>query len=310
MSSSSSSSHATVTYTSVSFDTDLPSWGIPLMETYESESDAPLSQVHAPEYPEYLAPSEDDIPVEDQPLPASPIALSPGEGEHLAPANSALPIHDYVPSSKETKPFKTDESAATPSSPVSPHNIVPFSQTRLRRARISVRPYTPLSPSTKAHIAKYASAPIPPSPPPLSSPLLLIPYPPLLLPSPTRMDIIPEGDMPLRKRICFTAPSHRFETEESSAAAAARQTRPALAHGVDYGYIDTVDASIRATDGRVMIALEGVNKRITNLAATHRHNSEEFYTRHQDAQDDQALLKAHISTLEREAIFSLDVLFF
>ncbi|GJR18549.1 hypothetical protein Tco_0967076 [Tanacetum coccineum] len=32
------------------------------------------------EYPEYLAPSDDEIPVEDQPLPAdaSPTALSPG----------------------------------------------------------------------------------------------------------------------------------------------------------------------------------------------------------------------------------------
>nr|GEY06527.1 hypothetical protein [Tanacetum cinerariifolium] len=67
------------------------------MEVYEPE--APLSPVHTPEYPEYLAPSGDDIaPAEDQPLPARafglvlvlfgffcspllpalPIALSPG----------------------------------------------------------------------------------------------------------------------------------------------------------------------------------------------------------------------------------------
>ncbi|GJZ49933.1 hypothetical protein Tco_0604123 [Tanacetum coccineum] len=31
---------------------------------------------------------------------------------------------------------------------------------------------------------------------------------------------------------------------------------------------------------------------MTNLAATHRHDNEEFYTRHQDAQDDRALLRA------------------
>ncbi|GJZ06807.1 hypothetical protein Tco_0540600 [Tanacetum coccineum] len=66
MSSSSSSSHVTVTYTFVSSDDDLPSWGIPLMEAYEPE--APLSPVHAPVYLEYLAPSDDDIaPAEDQP---------------------------------------------------------------------------------------------------------------------------------------------------------------------------------------------------------------------------------------------------
>ncbi|GKD37515.1 hypothetical protein Tco_1257722, partial [Tanacetum coccineum] len=39
------------------------------------------------------------------------------EEEHLAPADSivvALPAVDHAPSSKETKPFETDESAATP----------------------------------------------------------------------------------------------------------------------------------------------------------------------------------------------------
>ncbi|GKE48699.1 hypothetical protein Tco_1479957, partial [Tanacetum coccineum] len=163
-----------------------------------------------------------------------------------------------------------------------------LSQTRLCRARISIRPHTPPSPSTKERIAEYAAAPTPPSPPPspflpLSSPLPLIPSPPLALPSPTRMDIIPEANMPLRKRVRFTAPSHRFEIRESSAATTARQTGPALTHGVDYGFIDTVDASIQATDERVMTALEGVNERMADLAATHRHDSEEFYTRHQDA---------------------------
>ncbi|GJR47002.1 putative reverse transcriptase domain-containing protein [Tanacetum coccineum] len=83
----------------------------------------------------------------------------------------------------------------------------------------------------------------------------------------------------------------RFEIRESSAAAA-RQNRPALTRGVDYGFIDTVDASIRATDERVMAALEGVNERMTDLAATHRHDSKEFYAHHQDAQDDRALLRA------------------
>nr|GFD54514.1 hypothetical protein [Tanacetum cinerariifolium] len=96
-----------------------------------------------------------------QPLPASPIVLSSGyiadsapieddfeedpeidpvnyadaaddedessndEEEHLAPANLALLVHDFVPLSKETKPFKTDESAATPP-PTSSHHIILF----------------------------------------------------------------------------------------------------------------------------------------------------------------------------------------
>ncbi|GJT28331.1 hypothetical protein Tco_0908606 [Tanacetum coccineum] len=38
---SSSPSHATVTYTSMSSDNDVPSWGIPLMDAYESDPEAP-----------------------------------------------------------------------------------------------------------------------------------------------------------------------------------------------------------------------------------------------------------------------------
>ncbi|GKD26768.1 hypothetical protein Tco_1232982, partial [Tanacetum coccineum] len=41
------------------------------------------------------------------------------EEEHLAPADSVVaPVVDHVPSSEETKPFETDESAATPPSPL------------------------------------------------------------------------------------------------------------------------------------------------------------------------------------------------
>ncbi|GJW71733.1 hypothetical protein Tco_0128650 [Tanacetum coccineum] len=58
---------------------------------------------------------------------------------------------------------------------------------------------------------------------------LEIPSPPLPLPSPDYRDAIPEADMLPRKRTCFTAPSHRFEIRESLIAAAARQTRLAVA---------------------------------------------------------------------------------
>ncbi|GKE03200.1 hypothetical protein Tco_1395218 [Tanacetum coccineum] len=99
-----------------------------------------------------------------------------------------MPVPDSVPSSEETEPFDTDKSAATPPSL---HTIV-----------------------------EYASTPTPPLPPPssltpLSSTLLLIPSPPFTLPSPDRKDAIPEADMPPRKRTCFTAPSHRYDNEES-----------------------------------------------------------------------------------------------
>nr|GEX79071.1 hypothetical protein [Tanacetum cinerariifolium] len=138
--------------------------------------------------------------------------------EHLALADSALSAPDYIPLAEETEPFETDEPIATPP-PTSPHIVIPLSQTRLRRARIS-------------------------------------------------------------KRVRFTAPSHRFKIRKSSTAVTTRQTGPALTHGVDYGFIDTLDASTRATNERVMNALEGVNERMTDLASTYRHYSEEFYTRY------------------------------
>ncbi|GJU72301.1 hypothetical protein Tco_1263706 [Tanacetum coccineum] len=274
---------------------------------------------YSPEYLEYFAPSDDEIPVKYQPLPAdaSLTALSPchvadfdpleedpeedpeedladyptdegdneeekedesskddddeeeGEAseeeeyEYLAPANSAaLPVIDYVPSADDMKPFKTDGSVATPPPPRSPQTIVPLSMTHLRRARIFVRPYYPPLPSTEALIVEYASAPIPPSPSllsPLLSPLPRISSPPLLLPplhtSPTyaRASLgykatmvydIPEVDMSSQKRLCLTAPASKFEVGESSTAATARQTWHTLANRVDYGFINTLDASI------------------------------------------------------------------
>ncbi|GJT15837.1 hypothetical protein Tco_0874543 [Tanacetum coccineum] len=229
MSSSSSSSHATVTYTSVSSDDDLPSWGIPLMEAYELE--APLSPVYAP-------PIKDN-PEEDPEMDPVDYLSDKEEEEPLALADSASPVLDYAPSSEETEPFETD--------------------------------VTPPPPECR-------TAPTPPSPSPLSplsSPLPRIPSPPLLLPSPTCMDIILEVDIPLRKRARFAAPSQRFEIGESSAAIAARQHGSTLARGTELDF---------------MIALNEVKEVVTDIAARHRQDSEEFYTLHQDAQDDRAVL--------------------
>ncbi|GJQ98233.1 putative reverse transcriptase domain-containing protein [Tanacetum coccineum] len=198
------------------------------------------------------------------------------EEEHLALADSVVaPVVDHVPSSEETEPFETDESAPTPRSP---QTIVPFSQTRLRRARKTVRLEPPMSPSMEARIAEYVVAPTPPSPPPSpllpwSSPLPQIPSPPLPplppslhllphvptsvpLPSSTlpplpallfipppvyRREDTPEAELPPRKRLCLTTLTSRYQVGESSTAA----PRPAGGHGIDYGFIGTLDAETR-----------------------------------------------------------------
>ncbi|GKF58186.1 hypothetical protein Tco_0171723, partial [Tanacetum coccineum] len=72
--------------------------------------------------------------------------------EHLAPADSsAIPIVDPVPSAGDTEAFDSDESAPTPRPP---QIRIPFAQTRLRRARKSVRPEPPMSASMKARIVR------------------------------------------------------------------------------------------------------------------------------------------------------------
>ncbi|GKA91885.1 hypothetical protein Tco_0813810 [Tanacetum coccineum] len=79
--------------------------------------------------------------------------------------------------------------------------------------------------------------------------------------------------MPLRKRARFTAPTGRFEVGESSSAVAARQAGHTLAHKVDYGFIDTMDAIIHAFECRAVTAMR---------------------------EDDRALLRDQVSLLTRE----------
>ncbi|GJU43415.1 hypothetical protein Tco_1200681 [Tanacetum coccineum] len=168
--------------------------------------------------------------------------------------------------------------------------------------------------SAEALIAEYASAPTPPSPPPSllspwSSPLPHIPSPPLpsratlpslLLPSTSYRDDIPEADMLLRKRACFTTPDSRFEVGESSALAATRQAEHTLSHRVDYGFVDTVDASIHASESRAMTAVGDVNDKVTDLTTIQRQDAYELHVHCEDAQDDRALLRALVSLLTRE----------
>ncbi|GJZ77315.1 hypothetical protein Tco_0641987, partial [Tanacetum coccineum] len=291
--------------------------------------------VPEPEYPEYLVPSEDEAPIEDQPLPAdaSPVALSPGyvpdtdpkedpeedseeehadypadgedgddepsgddtddddaddddeepfedeeddeEEEHLASADPSVAV-DLVPSVGDTEAFETDESAPTPRPP---QIRIPFAQTRLRRARKSVRPEPPMSASMEARIAEHAVAPTPPlfvapSPLPLPSPLTTSPTdagaplgyraagirmravdasPSLLPPTSPRTDV-PEADMPPQKRACLTTPAPEYEIGESSTAGAARQPGSTPA-------VDTWDEIVEAMMEIAPTTLEGVDQR-------------------------------------------------
>nr|GEV06842.1 hypothetical protein [Tanacetum cinerariifolium] len=276
-----------VTYMSIYSYSNGPSWAY-VHDPEELEHHIPV-YVLEPIYPEYLASSDDDIPVEDQPLPAdaSLAALSPGyvsvsdleedhadypanggdndddddeeeEEEHLAPADSFdVPIVDHVPSAEDTEAFEIDESAPTPPSP------------KCRMAMISIlSPPLPL-PSPPTHTSPtYVEAPLGYKEARIrlraASPLPLhVPSSPLILHAIGHREDFLKADVPPRKRLCLTAPISRFENKESSAAAAAtRQPGSSVARRVDYGFVNTVDASIRGVDRRAMAAVKLVNLRV------------------------------------------------
>nr|GEZ47030.1 hypothetical protein [Tanacetum cinerariifolium] len=305
-------------------DEELSDRGSPrvIMYGYDGLPMQPVPYVPMPEHLEYLVPSKDEAPIEDEPLPAdaSPTALSPGyvvesdededpfededddeeEDEHLAPSDSSVvPTVDPVLSAGDTKAFETDEAQKT------------------------IRLEPPMSASMKARIAEHAVAPIPPLPIsslqlPLPSPLTTSPTNtgvPLgymaagirmraLLPSTSHMTDVPEVEMPPQKRACFTTPTLRLEIGKSLATDVARQSGPTLeadlrrdrVEGMGYGIIDTWDEIVEAMMEIALTTLEGVNQRVTKLATTARQETEEFQVRFKEAQDDRGFW-ARVNTL-------------
>ncbi|GJS22373.1 hypothetical protein Tco_0451005 [Tanacetum coccineum] len=82
--------------------------------------------------------------------------------EHLAPADSIVaPVVDPVPSSEETEPFETDESAMTPPPP-------PVDHTTPLGARISVLSHTPMFFPSEAEVERLLALPTPPPSPLIS----------------------------------------------------------------------------------------------------------------------------------------------
>nr|GEU71691.1 hypothetical protein [Tanacetum cinerariifolium] len=131
---------------------------------------------------------------------------------------------------------------------------------------------------------------------PAALPLPLVPpssYPPPLI---DRRDDILESEQPPRKRLCLATLGSRYEVGESS-------TR---GQGVDYGYIDTVEAEMRhrgiievgygikdtwidpadAVPDMASTTLEKVNTRVTELAELHEHDTQDLYALLEDAQDE------------------------
>nr|GFA11200.1 hypothetical protein [Tanacetum cinerariifolium] len=284
----------------------------PLSPDYVSGPEHPPSPIEMPyvpepEYLEYLAPSDDEAPLEDQPIPAdaSPIVASPDYVADSDPKEDPEDDHADYPADggdgddepsdddddddtdaedPEEEPFEEDDEHPAPAdSPA----------TRLRRARKTVRPEPPMSASMEACIARHVA---------LLSPPLLVPSLPLPLPSPlttsptdTRAPLgykaaeirmrallpstfhrtdIPEPDMPPRKKNCLTALALEFKIGESSAAGAARQPGPtesdlrrSKVEQAGYGITDTWDEIVDKMMEIAPTTLEGSTRESSAIAA-------------------------------------------
>nr|GFA99383.1 hypothetical protein [Tanacetum cinerariifolium] len=195
------------------------------------------------------------------------------------------------------------------------------------------RPQPPTLSFTKKDAERFLAMPIPPPSPltPLSYPLPQTPSPPLpasphilpiplptaspplqLLSSDRRADR-PEVTLPPRKRLSIIHCS-RYEAGESSVAAAAR---PIKGRRVDYGFVGSVEAEIRRriaedigydirdawidprdiAEEEALTPLEGVNTRVTELAAVQEQDTHDIYGVMEDAQHRQTKMFQRFETL-------------
>nr|GFC39112.1 hypothetical protein [Tanacetum cinerariifolium] len=196
------------------------------------------------------------------------------EEEHPAPADSvvvASTAADQAPSAEETKPFETDESAATPP----PH--LAYRMT----ARISIP--APSSPPPRI--------PFPPLPPILSPPLpVLSPTPP---PSPIRSLGYRAATIRLRAEAASTSspPLQLPSARESSSVAAAR---PAGGLREDYGFVATMDREIMRDPERER------ERYMREFETRVRQDTDEIYMRLDNEQTERQLLAGRLNMLFRD----------
>ncbi|GKF34345.1 hypothetical protein Tco_0107545, partial [Tanacetum coccineum] len=185
----------------------------------------------------------------------------------------------YIPEPEHPEDLVPDEDEA-PIPPLPPSFLAP--RIRPPHTRAAMRQMRATAPSTYHSLLPSGT-----------TPLLPIPLP---APSTSRRVDIPEADKPPQKRLLLTTPRPECEVGESSAAAAARQPGPTMAHRVDCSSVDTIETRIRDTK------IEMVNMRVSYQVDVRSRESSEFYTRHHDAQKEHAVVRAEIEVLRRERL--------
>ncbi|GJR65523.1 putative reverse transcriptase domain-containing protein [Tanacetum coccineum] len=362
---SSDNASSAVTYTSVSSDSNGPSsWGIPLvnagelpeMDPYEEVAQQgqahPLSPAYVPdpieldehvpvyvpepEHPEYHAPSDDDIQVEDQPYAddASPTAESPG---YIADSDSMEEDDDEDPEedpsekhepedddddddidNEDEEPTEDEEEehlALDDSSLVHVVNLVPSARDTEAFETDESAP-TPRSPQTRVpfsqtHLCRARkTVRLEPS---MSASMeariaehAAAPIPPT---SPT-YDQASLGHraamIRMREDILDEdqPPQMRFLLTAplpgcdvaESSAAAAARAPRAADRAEDVGYVRALQASER----RMMTSMEEVNLRVSYQVQVRRQESEIFYTQLHDARTDRRDIRLEIDVVRRQ----------
>nr|GFA69034.1 hypothetical protein [Tanacetum cinerariifolium] len=261
---------------------------VPGPEEPEQAPPSPVYIPYVPEpvYPEYIPPEDDIFPAEEQPLPAaaSPTTDLPGY----------IPKFDPEEDHEEQDEDDDDEEEDAEMFLVMP---IPLPS-----------PLTPLS----SPLPQIPSPLLPASPPILPIPLPAA-SPPLQLLSSDRRADRPEVTLPPRKRLNIVhCPG--YEAGESSVAAGAR---PMEGHRENYGFVDSVEAEIRrqraedtgygirdtwidprdVAEEEALTTLEGVNTRVTELAAVQEQDTQDIYGVIEDTQGRQTEIFQRVEAL-------------
>ncbi|GJR08845.1 hypothetical protein Tco_0791497 [Tanacetum coccineum] len=290
-----------------------------------------IPYIPEPDYPEYLVPSEDEAPMEDQPLlaDASPATLSPGYVPDSDPEEDSEEEHADYPADGgdgDDEPFDDDSDDDT-NDDTDDDDVDPFEdeeeEEHLAPADSSAIPVVDPVPSardTKA-FETDESAPTP------RSSQIRVPFaqirlsrarktvklePPMSAFMEARIaetDVL-EAEMPPQKRACFTTPAPGFEIGESSTAGAVRRPGPTPE-------ADAWDEIVEAMMEIASTTLEGVDQRVMELDTTIRQRTEDRpYHRHAalaldkeavyariawtGSEERSAAIEAHVRTLEAQ----------
>nr|GEX64810.1 hypothetical protein [Tanacetum cinerariifolium] len=295
---------------------------VPSPEEPEQAPPSPvyIPYVPEPEYLEYIPPEDEVFPAEEQPLPtaASPTVDSPGYIPESDPDEDPEDDDDEDPeedptdypndhdddddeeeepsgddADKEDDEQDEDDNDEEEEHSALADSIPPPHALRIT-AKISFRPQPPTLSFTKEDVERFLTMPIPLLLPltPLSSPLPQIPSPPLPTSPPILPIPLPAASPPVQLL--------SFDRESSAAVVA----RPIEGRRADYGFVGFLEAEIRrriaedirygirdtwidlrdVAEEEALTTLEGVNTRVTELAAVQEQDTQDIYRVMEDAQ--------------------------